>query len=432
MTDFAVATGIDDACFVANESAVRAYCRSFPAVLIHGRGAWVYDEAGGAYLDFLAGAGTLNYGHNDPRIKRAVLDYLADDGIVHSLDFYTRAKRAFLEKFRAVILEPRGLEYRIQFPSPSGATAVEAALKLARKVTGRSEVIAFTNAFHGMTLGALAATGSAAKRAGAGIALAHVTRMPYDGYLGPGVDTLDYLARALDDPSSGIAPPAAFLVETVQGEGGLNVASGEWLRRLQAIARVYGSLLIIDDIQAGCGRSGAFFSFERAGLDPDLVCLAKAIGGMGLPLALLLIKPQYDQWRPGEHNGTFRGNNLAFVAGAAALDYWADARFVASLREHGALLQARLQTLASRYAPRCGGVRGLGLMQGLWFTEPSLAGRVSRAAFRRGLIAETCGPRDEVLKLLPPLTIDTPTLRQGLDILETALVEATGVTPITV
>ena len=397
MNDPAVANGLDDSCFVANESAVRAYCRSFPAVLSHGRGAWVYDETGRAYLDFLAGAGALNYGHNDPPIKRAVLDYLADDGILHSLDLYTRAKRVFIDKFRRIVLEPRGLDYRLQFTGPTGANAIEAALKLARKVTGRGNVIAFTNAFHGMTLGSLAVTGNLAKRAGAGVALADVTRMPYDGYLGPEVDTLDYLARVLDDPSSGVDPPAAFLVETIQGEGGINVASVEWLRRLQALARAHGSLLIVDDIQAGCGRAGTFFSFERAGLEPDLVCLAKAIGGIGLPLALLLIRPEYDRWRPGEHNGTFRGNNLAFVAGAAALDYWADARFEAALRERAALLHARLHALASHYAPRCGGVRGLGLMQGLLFTEPSLAGRVSKAAFRRGLIAETCGPRDEVL-----------------------------------
>lgn len=418
--------GIDDSSFVENESAVRAYCRDFPAVLSQGRGSWVYDETGRAYLDFLAGAGTLNYGHNDPHIKRAVLDYLEDDGIVHALDLYTRAKRAFLDKFRGVILEPRGLDYRVQFPGPTGTNAVEAALKLARKVTGRTNVVAFTNAFHGMTLGSLAATGNAAKRAGAGLALGHITRMPYDGYLGAGVDTLDYLARALDDPGSGVDAPAAFLVETIQGEGGLNVASVEWLRRLQAIARAHESLLIVDDIQAGCGRSGAFFSFERAALEPDLVCLAKAVGGLGLPLALVLIKPEYDQWLPGEHNGTFRGNNLALVAGAAALDYWADTRFAALLRDKSGLLRARLQALATRYAPRRSAVRGLGLMQGIWFEDPEMAGQVSQAAFRRGLIAETCGPRAEVLKLLPPLTTDVPTLRQGLDILEAALAEVSG------
>src|SRR5690606_17560882 len=228
--------------------------------------------------------------------------------IAHGLDLHTAAKERFLEALEEVILEPRGMNHRAMFTGPTGTNAVEAAIKLARKVTGRQMIVAFTNGFHGMTLGALACTGNSGKRSGAGVPLSHVAHEPFDGYYGPDVDTAALLDQRLSDPSSGLDAPAAILVETVQGEGGLNAASAGWLRAIAGIARKHGALLIVDDVQAGVGRTGTFFSFEPAGIRPDLVTLAKSLSGYGLPLALLLIDRRYDRWLPGEHNGTFRGN----------------------------------------------------------------------------------------------------------------------------
>ena len=292
------------------------------------RGSLITDELGRQYVDFLAGCASLNYGHNDPDMKQALLDHIMRDGIAHGLDLFTPAKRKFLEDFESLILEPRGLDYRVQFTGPTGANAVEAALKLARKVTGRTNVIAFTNGFHGVTMGALAATGNKFHRMGPAIPLNGVSRLPYDGYLGKDVDTAEVLERMLADPSSGLDAPAAILLETVQGEGGLNAASPSWLRRMARLAERHGALLIVDDIQAGCGRTGTFFSFEGTGIVPDLVVLSKSLSGFGLPMALLLIRPQHDIWRPAEHNGTFRGNTHAFVTAQVALrKFWSDDAF---------------------------------------------------------------------------------------------------------
>jgi len=309
----------------------------------------------------------------------------------------------------------------VQFTGPTGANSVEAALKLVRKATGRSGVVTFTNGFHGVTLGALAMTGNQHHRGGAGIALPGAIRMPFDGYLGDGVETLDYFEKALDDPSSGVGHPAAVIVETVQGEGGLNVASPAWLARLQGLCERHGILTIFDDIQAGCGRTGTFFSFEPAGVRPDIVTLSKSLSGMGLPFAVTLIRRDLDVWEPGEHNGTFRGNNHAFVTATAALrSYWADDTFAAEVRRKSAIVTNRLQAIAGEHAGRVE-IRGRGLMQGLAFDEPQHATAVSRAAYRRGLVIETSGPHDDVIKCLCPLTITDRDLHRGLDILEDAV-----------
>ncbi|MDR7168338.1 diaminobutyrate-2-oxoglutarate transaminase [Nocardia kruczakiae] len=401
--------------FETLESDVRGYCRVWPTVFDTARGAWLRDEQGRDYLDFFAGAGTLNYGHNNPILKAALLDYLSRDGLTHGLDMSTVAKRDLLEALRDLILVPRGLDYKIQFPGPTGANAVEAALKLARKITGRSTVVNFTNAFHGMTLGALAVTGNAAKRAGAGVPLPHVHPMPYDGYLG-GADELAWIERMLDDTSSGVDKPAAVIVETVQGEGGVNIARAEWLRRLAALVAARGILLIVDDVQMGCGRTGPFFSFETAGITPDIVTLSKSIGGYGLPMALVLMKRELDQWAPGEHNGTFRGNNPAFVTARVALEeYWRDDRLELATLARGERIRAEL----ARVADAVGGLstRGRGLVHGLVFDDASEAGKVSRVAFEEGLLVETSGACDEVVKLLPPLTISDSELDHGLEIL---------------
>ncbi len=403
------------------ESEVRGYVRNFPCVFTHARGARLTDEDGREYIDFFAGAGVMNYGHNHPDLKRALLDYLSEDRIVHSLDMATAAKIRFLERFEEVILKPRNLDYRVQFPGPTGTNAVEAALKLARKVTGRERVISFTNAFHGMTLGSLAVTGNSFKRAGAGVPLSHVSMMPFDSYLEEGKDqSLALLETLLGDEGSGVDKPAAAIIETVQAEGGVNVARMEWLKELAAILKRHDVLLIVDDIQVGCGRTGPFFSFEPAGIQPDIVCLSKSLSGFGLPLAVTLMRPELDQWAPGEHNGTFRGHNPAFVTATAALDFWADQELQHATERKAAKVTERLEALVRRI-PVQAEARGRGLIQGIEFADAELAAECSKRAFEQGLIIETAGVEDQVLKLLPPLMIPDADLEAGLRIIESVV-----------
>ncbi|MFI1379492.1 diaminobutyrate--2-oxoglutarate transaminase [Embleya sp. NPDC020886] len=407
--------------FETLESEVRSYCRSWPTVFTHARGSRMYDEDGRTYLDFFAGAGALNYGHNHPLLKRALLDYLESDGVTHSLDMSTAAKRTFLERFEEVVLEPRGLDYKVQFPGPTGANTVEAALKLARKVTGREAVIGFTNAFHGMTLGALAVTGNAKKRAGAGIPLVHATPMPYDNYFDGQLPDFIWLERLLTDGGSGLNLPAAVIVETVQGEGGVNVARFEWLRALADLCRRHEILLIVDDVQMGCGRTGPFFSFEPAGITPDIVCLSKSIGGYGLPMALTLFRRDLDVWEPGEHNGTFRGNNPAFVTATAALELWADGSLEKQTTLKGELIERHLAEMVTEHAALGASRRGRGLIQGLTFADNSLAETVCARAFEGGLLVETSGFESEVVKLMPALTTTEDELDEGMGILADAV-----------
>ena len=401
--------------FERSESAVRYYCREMPAVFERACNARIWDENGVEYIDFLSACGSLNYGHNHPFLQSRVMDYLGSDGMINGLDLHTVAKRDFVRTFRETILSPRGLSYRLQFPGPTGTNAVEAALKLARKVTSRRSVVAFSNAFHGMTLGALALTGNRGAREGAGVPLDNVVRLPFQGYLGADTSDLDRYAALVEDPSGGIEPPAAFIVEMVQGEGGLNVAGAEWAQHLARIAKQLGALLIVDDIQAGCGRSGAFFGFERAGIEPDIICLSKSLSGNGLPMSLVLIAPEHDQWAPGEHNGTFRGNNLAFVAATAALELWQSAEFTATA---ATMVENWIAKTARALGPSTATPRGMGLMSGLAFADKRLAGMIAREAFGQRILIETAGPHGEVLKLMPPLTIEEDLLQEGLQRLD--------------
>jgi len=404
------------------ESEVRGYIRLFPTTFDTARGSLLIGEDGSEYIDFFAGAGTLNYGHNNPLFKQALLDYIERDGIIHALDLATRAKREFIETFRDLILTPRGLRYKLQFTGPTGANATEAAIKVARLATGRTNVIAFTRGYHGLSLGALATTAARQYRSAAGVSLGNVTFAPYEGYFGPDVDTIELLAKQLEDPSGGIDRPAAVIVESIQGEGGVNVASPEWLRRLAALAAAHEVPLIIDDIQAGCGRSGDFFSFEQAGIRPDIVVLSKSLSGYGLPMSLVMISPELDVWEPGGHTGTFRGNNLAFVGATAALrTYWADDDFSSETKRKGELLQSRLANIAAHH-PGDLVERGRGLFRGLAsLTDSNFAARVSREAFGQGVVIETAGAYSEVVKFLPPLTTDDETLLRGLDVVEAAI-----------
>jgi diaminobutyrate-2-oxoglutarate transaminase len=403
------------------ESEVRSYCRSFPTVFNRAKGYKLWDVHGREYIDFFAGAGALNYGHNNSRLQERLVDYIAADGVTHSLDMSTKAKENFLERFDEIILKPRGMRYKIMFPGPTGTNAVESALKLARKVTKRDTIICFTNAFHGMTMGSLSVTGNSSKRKGAGVALHNSVFMPYDQFLGQEVNTVEYLQHFLDDNSSGVDLPAAIILETVQGEGGINVASFKWLKGVEEVCRQNNIPLIVDDIQVGCGRTGTFFSFEPAGIKPDIVCLSKSISGYGLPMALTLIKPELDIWSPGEHNGTFRGNNLAFITAAEALSYWEDNQLSSQIKEKGETVSSFLHEMVEEHPEIAGEVRGRGLMQGIACGVPGLAELICSVAFEKGLIMETSGSNSEVCKVMPPLIIDNSGLKQGLNIFKDSI-----------
>jgi diaminobutyrate-2-oxoglutarate transaminase len=405
--------------FETVESEVRRYCRSWPIVFERAVGSQLHDEDGRVYLDFFAGAGALNYGHNNPALKHALIEYLSADGITHGLDMSTVAKRRFLETFVELVLQPRNLDYKVQFPGPTGAHSVEAALMLARKVTGRSLVINFTNAFHGVTLGAASVSRSSVEANGSTIAPPHTRTIPYDDPFATEPPDLLSLERLLGDCGNGVGAPAAVIVETVQGEGGVNVARAGWLRGLAEMCTASGILLIVDDVQMGCGRTGPFLSFENAGIQPDIVCLSKAIGGYGLPMALTLIKPEFDVWQPGEHSGTFRGNNAAFVTATAALEiYWADDALERRTLANGEEIGRAFDRIAAAYPSLSLQTRGCGLARGLAFGDADTAGRVCDAAFERGLLIETAGRHGEVAKVMPPLTVTDEELQHGLRLLD--------------
>nr|AAZ57191.1 diaminobutyric acid aminotransferase [Halobacillus dabanensis] len=421
----------DMSVFENYESEVRSYSRSFPTIFEKAKGYQLWDKQGKDYIDFFAGAGALNYGHNDDAMQQRLIEYIQSDGLLHSLDMATNARAAFLQKFNEVILKPREMDYKIMFPGPTGTNTVESALKIARKVTGREKVVTFTNAFHGMTIGALSVTGNAFKRHGAGIPLTYSMAMPFDDYM-DGIDSLDYLEKMIEDGGSGIDLPAAVILETVQGEGGINAASFEWLKRVEELCHRLDILLIVDDVQAGCGRTGTFFSFEQAGISPDVICMSKSISGSGLPMAITLIKPEYDIWGPGEHNGTFRGNNLAFVTAAEALNHWKTDAFSESILSKSELFKKRLNQFVDEYPELQGEVRGRGLMLGIASAKAGLSGQLAEAAFERGLIVETSGPDDEVLKMLPPPMIDEEGIEKGLDIIEESIKAVLGKEEVTV
>ena len=408
--------------FETYESEVRSYCRKFTAVFQRAKGSKIWDEEGREYLDFFDGAGALNYGHNNDYIKERVISYLEQDGIIHALDMYTGAKRDFIEYFEKNILQPKELDFLFMFTGPTGTNAMEAAVKLARKVTGRTNVFALMGAFHGMTLGALSMTTDMASRKGAGVPLHDVTHIPAP-YMFPELDTIAYMERLVTDDHSGVELPAALVVETVQAEGGIYPLDVEWLRRAEEFCHKHGILFIVDDIQIGCGRSGNFFSFERAGIKPDMVGLSKSIGGYGLPMAILLFKPEYDVFKPGEHNGTFRGNNLAFVAAKAAIEFGLSTHMYEDVTRKGEIIREYVE---KEILPIHEGLelRGIGLMWGIDFEKAAPAGTARKAVtecFNRGLIIEQAGREDCVLKMMPALTISDEELKAGLAIIKEAV-----------
>ncbi|MER9402278.1 diaminobutyrate--2-oxoglutarate transaminase [Mesorhizobium sp. M0615] len=409
--------------FAAHESNVRRYGRSFPTVFKRALGATIWGEDGNPYIDFLVGSGALNYGHNNPNIVEPAIEYLLGENILLSLDMYTVAKREFIEVFVDSILKPRGLSYKIQFPGPTGTNANEAALALARKYTGRSSIMAFTNAFHGMSLGSLAVSGSASTKELGGVARHDVTRVPYDGYPTPAFDSASYIDHVLSDAGSGIDKPAAIILETIQAEGGMNTASAAWLIEIQRICHRHGVVLIVDDIQAGAGRTGEFFSFEFAKINPDIVCLSKSLSGSGSPFSIVLIRPDLDIWNPGEHSGTFRGNNLAFVTARAMCKMWSDGQFTTGVERTTARLQRHVDSLVAKFPWCIEQKRGRGLMAGLKCRSQAVVSRVRHVAFENGLLIESSGPNRDVIKVLPPITITDDELDHGIAILDHALKE---------
>ncbi len=408
--------------FETYESEVRSYCRKFTSVFQTAKGSKIWDEEGREYIDFFDGAGALNYGHNNDYIKERLIDYLQKDGIVHALDMYTTPKREFIEYFEENILQPRGLDYKIMFTGPTGTNAIEAALKLARKVTGRTNVFALMGCFHGMTMGALSLTTDMASRKGAGVPLHDVTHIPAP-YMFPELDTVAYMERLLTDDHSGVERPAALVLETVQAEGGIYVFDPEWLRRIEAFCHKHEIMLIADDIQVGCGRTGGFFSFERAGIKPDMVALSKSIGGYGLPMALLLFKPELDIWKPGEHNGTFRGNQPAFVAAKAALEFGNSTHLYEKVNDKAKIVEEFLKTRIQAIDPALE-IRGIGLIWGVDMSKAAPVGtcrKVITECFKNRLIIEQAGRDDCVLKLMPALTIPEEELKAGLEIIEKSI-----------
>ncbi|WP_024520896.1 diaminobutyrate--2-oxoglutarate transaminase [Bradyrhizobium sp. Tv2a-2] len=414
--------------FAAHESNVCRYARLFPTVFTKALGATVWDESGKTYIDFLVGSGALNYGHNNPNIIASAIEYLSSGNILLSLDMYTAAKRDFIEVLVNFILKPRGLSYKMQFPGPTGTNANEAALALARKYTGRSSIMAFTNAFHGMSLGSLAVSASSSRPGG--VARQDVIRIPYDDYPTRAFDSASYIDYVLGDPGSGIEKPAAIILETIQAEGGMNTASAAWLRAIQNICRKHDVVLIIDDIQAGSGRTGDFFSFEFAKIEPDMVCLSKSLSGSGTPFSVVLIRPDLDVWSPGEYSGTFRGNNLAFVTAAATCKMWSDAQFTARVDRMAVNLQRHLDRLVLKFPESIEQKRGRGLMAALKCRSRAIVDRLHNFAFQNGLLIESSGANLDVIKVLPPINITDDELDRGISILNHALQEqANGNSP---
>lgn len=397
------------------ESNVRSYCRKWDAIFSTAKGSIIYDKNGNKYLDFFDGAGALNFGHNNESIKEDIINYIQKDGIMHSLDMHTSSKQEFIDYFENNIIKPRGLEYKIAFPGPTGTNAIEMAIKLARKAKGRSNIFAFMGAFHGMTLGSLALTTERAAREGAGVNLENVTHIAPPYYMNNSFDTIGYMKEILHDDHSGIEKPAAIILETVQAEGGIYPFSNEFLKDLRKLCDEEDILMIVDDIQVGCGRTGKFFSFEESGIKPDMVVMSKSIGAYGMPLSVLLLKDKIDVFKPGEHNGTFRGFQLSMVAAKSGLKYYNENHIDEEVQKKEKLLK---EYLNNEIKPLLGDnmeIRGKGLIYGIDFKDGKLSRSILDECYKKGLIIELAGRKDSVLKIMPALTIEDDLLLEGTE-----------------
>jgi diaminobutyrate-2-oxoglutarate transaminase len=431
------------------ESNVRSYPRKLPFAIAQAHGVWITDVENNQYLDCLAGAGTLALGHNHPDVLQSIQNVITSGLPLHTLDLTTPLKDQF-SAYLLSLLPGQGKEYCLQFTGPSGADAVEAALKLAKKYTGRSGVISFSGGYHGMTHGALAVTGNLSPKEAVNGMMPEVQFMPYPHlYRCPlgiggeaGVKALTYyFENLINDVESGVRKPAAVILEAVQGEGGVNPAPIEWLQRIRKVTQEHGIMLIIDEVQAGFARTGKLFAFEHAGIEPDIIVMSKAVGG-GLPLAVLGIKKQFDAWAPGHHTGTFRGNQLAMATGLTTLKHLKDNKIADKVAVQGEWLKGKLAELQKRY-PVIGNVRGLGLMIGMEIVKPyeaadhmgcypadgQLSALLQKKCFEAGLILERGGRNGSVLRLLPSLLITNDELNIFLDKFEHALLAA-GIKPV--
>ncbi|MFI6197457.1 diaminobutyrate--2-oxoglutarate transaminase family protein [Streptomyces phaeochromogenes] len=421
----------------ARESAARTYARALPIVPVRARGLTIEGADGNRYLDCLSGAGTLALGHNHPVVLEAIRKVLDSGAPLQVLDLATPVKDAFTtELFRTL---PPGLadHARVQFCGPAGTDAVEAALKLVRAATGRSGILAFAGAYHGMTAGALAASGGASDVRVARLPYPQDYRCPFGVGGEPGAElAARWTESILDDTKSGVPSPAGMILEPVQGEGGVIPARDDWMRRMREITSARSIPLIADEVQTGVGRTGAFWAVEHSGITPDVMVLSKAIGG-SLPLAVVVYREDLDVWEPGAHAGTFRGNQLAMAAGAATLAYVRENGLAERAAALGTRMIAQLQNLADDFG--CvGDVRGRGLMIGVELVDPEkppstpggphpaapeLAAAVQRECLRRGLIVELGGRNSSVVRLLPPLTISDEQASAVLNRLADAVAE---------
>ena len=411
--------------FEKYESNIRSYCRKWPVEFVSAKGSIYKDTEGNEYIDFFDGAGALNYGHNPDYIKEKLIKYLESDGIVHALDMYTVPKENFINYFEEKILKPRKLDYKIAFPGPTGTNSIELALKLARKVKQRPYIWAFTGAFHGMTLGALALTTESAARKAAGVPLNYTVHIPAPYSMGGNFDSIAYMEQLLSDDHSGYEKPAAIIIETVQQEGGIHVFSKEFLKDLRALCDKYDILLICDEVQIGCSRSGTFFSFERADIVPDIVCMS-SIGGYGIPFAITLFKKELDVFKPGEHNGTFRGCQLSMVAGLAALEMTVEQDIPAQVKRKEKIVKEYLDKEIKPLLKGKMEIRGIGLSWGIEFNDGKLARAVLDKCFEKKLIIELAGSYDSVLKIMPSLVIEDELLLKGLNIVKESIQEVIG------
>ncbi|HEY6924003.1 MAG TPA: diaminobutyrate--2-oxoglutarate transaminase family protein [Steroidobacteraceae bacterium] len=424
------------------ESRARTYASRFQTVFESGAGLRMRDESGREYIDCLACAGALALGHNHPEIREALVRFLSSGHVQQVLDLTTPAKFEFVEELFGLLPHHWASKAKIQFCSPSGSDAVEAAMKLTRIATGRSPIIAFSGAYHGMTGGALAAMGNVLPKVAAvpGTGAIHFAPFPYRyrcpfGTNGEQTDQLSiqYLRTLCSDPESGITKPAAVIVEVVQGEGGCIPASDEWLRELRDITRRHDIALIVDEVQTGFARTGRMFAFQHAGIEPDVLILSKALGG-GYPLSVIVYDRALDQWPRGMHAGTFRGNQIAMVAGRVTMGILQRDRMDEHAAEVGALFHAGLVDLG-RSHPEFGEIRGRGLMLGVEIVrrelreargpqDGALASAIQRAAFENGLLLETGGRHGAVLRFLPPLIISAQDVGEILDRLATSVSQA--------
>jgi diaminobutyrate-2-oxoglutarate transaminase len=423
----------------ALESNARTYPRRLPIAIAQAEGCYVEDLDGNVFIDFLNGAGTLPLGHSHPELLEAIQAQLPS--FQHGLDFPTEIRDEFVSAQLSMLPAEMQGRTRIGFCGPTGANAVEAALKLCKTATGRSEVVAFHGGYHGGSHGAMAVSGSVAQKQRVAGQMPGVHFFPYPyalrNPLGGGPENLgarcaEFLERSLRDPIGGIPLPAAVLLEVVQGEGGVIPADTAFLRGVRRITRELDIPLIVDEIQCGCGRTGTWFAFEQHGIVPDVIVASKALGGLGMPASMILYDERLDAWDAGAHTGTFRGFQLAFAGGVAAVQIMQRDGVLENVRDMGELALACLQELADDFEI-VGEARGVGLMLGLELVDPRTgepnypaAAAVQRAALERGLIIELGGRDDCVVRLLPALNVTRETIDQALGILREALVAASA------